>query len=188
MYRRSVLKNLKCLAVLSGLLCASAWAAYPERAVTLVVPFTPGSGSDIIARIIAPKLSERWKQAVVVDNRPGAGGAVGLDLVAKSAPDGYTIVLASAGGLTANPSLYKQLPYEPLRDFAPITVVSSVPMFLIATPGLGVNTLQELVELAKKKPGEINFGSPGPGSPHHIALELFNQKLDSLISFMDVIS
>ncbi len=147
-------------------------SAWPLKPIRLVVTFPPGGSSDAAARIVAPRLAERLGQAVVVDNRPGAGGAVGLDLVAKSAPDGYTIVLASAGGLTANPSLYKQLPYEPLRDFAPITLFGTSPFILLAHPTLPVSSIGDVLKMAKTQPGRLSYASGGNGTAMHLSGEL----------------
>ena len=176
MYRLTLLSKLKCLAVLSGLLCASAWAAYPERTVTLVVPFTPGSGSDIIARIIAPKLSERWKQAVVVDNKPGASGNIGADAVAKAAPDGHTLLMA-INTITMAPNMYKRVPFDPTTDFTPIMKMAVANFAIVVNPQIGAQDLAGVIALAKAKPGQINFGSPGNGTPHHLAMELMKQQL-----------
>ena len=174
MYRLTLLSKFKCLAVLSGLLCASAWAAYPERTVTLVVPFTPGSGSDIIARIIAPKLSERWKQAVVVDNKPGASGNIGADAVAKAAPDGHTLLMA-INTITMAPNMFKRVPFDPTTDFTPIMKMAVANFAIVVNPQIGAQDLAGVIALAKAKPGQINFGSPGNGTPHHLAMELMKQ-------------
>ena len=146
--------------------------AWPLKPIRLVVTFPPGGSSDAAARIVAPRLAERLGQPVVVDNRPGAGGAVGLDLVAKSAPDGYTIVLASAGGLTANPSLYKQLSYEPLRDFAPITLFGTSPFILLANPSLPVSSIADVLKMAKTQPARLSYASGGNGTAMHLSGEL----------------
>ena len=144
---------------------------YPTRPVTLVVPFTSGSGSDTIARIISPKLSERWKQAVIVDNRPGASGNLGTDKVAKSTPDGLTLLMA-IDTITMTPSIYKSLPYDPIRDLAPIARLA------VANYGLAINNdvpakdLNSLFTLIKSKPGKMNYATPGSGTPHHLSMEL----------------
>jgi len=143
------------LALAAGLICnaaqAQSGATWPSKPVRLVVTFPPGGSSDAAARIVAPKLAERLGQPVIVDNKPGGGGGVGLDIVAKSPADGYTIVLASAGGLTANPSLYPKLTYDPVRDFAPITLFGTSPFVLVANPTLPANTAKEVVALAKAR-------------------------------------
>ncbi|PIT73860.1 hypothetical protein B9Z39_13805 [Limnohabitans sp. JirII-29] len=159
-------------------LCAATLAAhaFPERTVTLVVPFTPGSGSDIIARIIAPKLSERWKQAVIVDNKPGASGNIGAEAAAKAAPDGHTLLMA-INTLTMAPNLYKKVPFDPTTDFTPIMKMAVANFAIVVNPNIGANDLPGVIALAKAKPGQINFGSPGNGTPHHLAMELMKQQL-----------
>lgn len=159
-------------------LCAATLAAqaFPERTVTLVVPFTPGSGSDIIARIIAPKLSERWKQAVIVDNKAGASGNIGAEAVAKAAPDGHTLLMA-INTLTMAPNLYKKVPFDPTTDFTPIMKMAVANFAIVVNPNIGANDLPGVIALAKAKPGQINFGSPGNGTPHHLAMELMKQQL-----------
>jgi tripartite-type tricarboxylate transporter receptor subunit TctC len=151
---------------------ALAQGNWPTKPIRLVVTFPPGGSSDASARIVAPRLAERLGQPVVVDNRPGAGGGVGLDLVAKAPADGYTIVLASAGGLTANPSLYKQLPYDPTRDFAPITLFGSSPFVLLASPSLPIANVGDLLKLAKSQPGHLSYASGGNGTAMHLSGEL----------------
>jgi tripartite-type tricarboxylate transporter receptor subunit TctC len=148
--------------------------AYPAKPVRFVVAFPPGGGTDIIARSIAQKLSERLAQQVVVDNRPGAGGNIGTDIVAKSAPDGYTILMGSAGPLAINASLFAKMPFDPIRDLAPVTLAASTPNVLIVHPSVPARTLKELIALARARPGEINFASSGHGTPAHLAGELFN--------------
>ena len=146
--------------------------AFPERTVTLVVPFTPGSGSDIIARIIAPKLSERWKQAVIVDNKPGASGNIGAEAAAKAAPDGYTLLMA-INTFTMAPNLYKKVPF----DLTPIMKMAVANFAIVVHPSMPAADLPGVIALAKAKPGQINFGSPGNGTPHHLAMELMKQQL-----------
>lgn len=152
-----------------------AWAqteAWPAKPIRLVVTFPPGGSSDAAARIVAPRLAERLGQPVVIDNRPGAGGGVGLDLVAKAPADGYTIVLASAGGLTANPSLYKKLSYDPARDFAPITTFGTSPFVLLASPSLAASNVSELLKLVRSQPGRLSYASGGNGTAMHLSGEL----------------
>jgi len=163
-----------CLGLLLAALATLALAQgnWPTKPIRLVVTFPPGGSSDAAARIVAPRLADRLGQPVVVDNRPGAGGGVGLDLVAKAPADGYTIVLASAGGLTANPSLYKQLPYDPTRDFSPITLFGSSPFVLLASPALPITTVGDLLKLAKGKPGGLSYASGGNGTAMHLSGEL----------------
>jgi tripartite-type tricarboxylate transporter receptor subunit TctC len=145
---------------------------WPTKSIRLVVTFPPGGSSDAAARIVAPKLAERLGQPVVVDNRPGAGGGVGLDIAAKAPGDGYTIVLASAGGLTANPSLYSRLSYDPARDFAPITLFGTSPFVLVANPSLAVSSVADVIKLAKAQPGRLSYASGGNGTAMHLSGEL----------------
>jgi tripartite-type tricarboxylate transporter receptor subunit TctC len=161
-------------AVLAATAPRAAADAYPSRPIRFVVAFPPGGGTDIIARTVAQKLSERIAQQVVVDNRPGAGGNIGTDIVAKSAPDGYTLLMGSAGPLAINASLFKTLPFDPIRDLAPVTLAASTPNVLVVHPSLEVSTVKELIGLAKAKPGQINFASSGFGTPAQLAGELFN--------------
>jgi len=147
--------------------------AYPTRPVKIVVVFPPGGGTDVAARLVAPKLSDSIGQAVVVDNRPGGGGAVGIDAVAKSPPNGYTLVLASSGGLTALPHLVKNLPYNPQKDLEPITTFCVSPLVLVTGPAFQGKSVKDLVALAKAKPGQLAFGSGGNGTATHLAGELF---------------
>ncbi|MFO6421718.1 Bug family tripartite tricarboxylate transporter substrate binding protein [Hylemonella sp. W303a] len=162
------------LSVLLGLSSAALAQAWPASPIKLVVTFPPGGSSDAAARIVAPKLAERLGQPVVVDNKPGAGGGLGLGQVAKAAPDGYTLVLASAGGLTANPSLYKNLAYDPQRDFAPITGFGTSPFVLAASATLPVKTVKDVIDLAKKDPGKLTYASGGNGTAMHLSGELLN--------------
>ncbi|HYQ99215.1 MAG TPA: tripartite tricarboxylate transporter substrate binding protein, partial [Casimicrobiaceae bacterium] len=144
--------------------------------VRLVVPFTPGGSTDILARAVGQKLSESWGQPVVVDNRPGAGGIIGMETVAKSAPDGYTLVMGHIGTLAANPALYKTLPYDPVKDFAPVTLIARVPNVLVVGPAVPSRSVAELIALAKAKPGKLDYGSGGNGSAAHLATEYFKLK------------
>jgi tripartite-type tricarboxylate transporter receptor subunit TctC len=149
---------------------------YPAKTIKLVVPFPPGGSTDIFARTIGNKLSEALKQQVIIDNRPGAGGSIGADAVAKSAPDGYTLLMGHIGTLAVNPAIYPRLPYDPQKDFAPVTLVATVPNILVVSPSLPVNSVAELVAYAKANPGKLSYGSGGNGSAAHIAVELFKQK------------
>ena len=150
----------------------AAHAQYPNRPVKLIVPFPPAGATDVVGRIVAQKLGERLGQPVVVENKPGAGGAIGSDLAAKSAPDGYTLLIATSSTHSIGPVLQK-LPYDPLRDFAPITHVANVPNVLIVSPQLPVNTLAEFIDYAKARPGQLNFASSGVGTIVHLNGELF---------------
>jgi len=177
--RRSVTRMLAGGTLAAGSLAfgerAQAQVAGGDRNITFIVPFSAGSGPDTIGRIAGQFLQQKWKQTIVVDNRVGASGNIGTAAVARAAPDGLTM-LVTANTLVMNVSLFKNAPYDPIVNFAPVAGLVYSVFACAVHKSLGVNTFQELVELSKKKPGEINFGSPGPGSPHHIALELFNQK------------
>lgn len=169
------------LALSLALFAQLASAQYPNRAIKLVVPFPPSGATDVVGRLIAAKLGERLGQAVVVDNRPGAGGTIGSDLVAKSAPDGYTLLIATTSTHSIGPTLQK-LPYDPIRDFAPITHVANVPNVLVVSPTLPVASVSDLVALAKAKPGQLNFASSGVGTIVHLNAELFK-----MISGADIV-
>ncbi len=161
----------------SALGCADAGAqapdAWPSKPIRFILPFPPGGGTDILGRIISERLAARLGQPVVIENRGGAGGNVGAEVAAKSAPDGYTIVLV-APSLAISPSLYSKLNYDPVKDFAPISLVATVPNVMITHPSVPAQTLQEFIALAKSKPGGMNFGSGGNGTSNHLAGELFN--------------
>jgi tripartite-type tricarboxylate transporter receptor subunit TctC len=146
---------------------------YPNRTIRLVVPFPAGGTTDILAREVAQKLTEVLGQAVVVDNRPGAAGNIGSDLVAKSAADGYTLLMGTVGTHAINPSLYSKMPYDHVKDFAPVVLVAGVPNVLVVNPTLPVNSVADLIKLAKDKPGQINFASSGSGTSIHLSGELF---------------
>ena len=150
---------------------AHAGGVYPERLVTIVVPFTAGSGSNIVARIIQPKLAERWKQAVIVDNRAGASGNIGADYVSKAQPDGYTLLMA-INTITMAPNLYKKPPFDPVLDFTPVMKMTVANFAIVTNPQVPANDLKSLIQLVKAHPGQYNFGSPGNGTPHHLAMEL----------------
>ena len=171
---RSLCLMLMLMLMLSLSACyANTLAVYPQKSVRLVVPFSAGGGTDILGRTLAMKLSELWGQAVVVDNRPGGGTVLGSDAVAKSAPDGYTLLL-TANPHTSNPALLSKLPYDTLKDFSSITMLAAAPLLLVVNTGLGVNTVRELIEYAKSHPHALAFASSGNGGPQHLAGELFN--------------
>jgi len=148
-------------------------APYPVKPIRLVVPFTPGGSTDILARAIGQELTKAWGQAVVVENVPGAGGSLGADKVAKAAPDGYTLLMGHIGTLAVNPSLYPALPYDPIRSFAPVAWVARVPNVLVVNPQVAARSVKELVALAKSRPGQLNYGSGGNGSAANLATEYF---------------
>jgi tripartite-type tricarboxylate transporter receptor subunit TctC len=159
--------------------CESLYAQsqnFPDRLVRIVVPYPPGSGTDIAARLMAQKLTDIWKVQVVVDNRPGAGAIVGVEAVAKAIPDGYTIGIADTGPLAINPALYAKLPYHPIKDVMPITIVANIPFMLVVHPDVPAKSVQELVAYAKKNPGKLNYASVGNGSAVHLASELFKTR------------
>lgn len=147
---------------------------YPTKPIRLIVPFPPGGGNDVIARVVGKQLSERWNQQIVIDNRGGANGMVGLSLLAQAAPDGYTIAVGAAGPLAVNPGLYSKMPYDSLKSFAPVTNMVNFPLLLVAHPSLPAKSVKELIALAKAQPGKLNFASPGSGNSGHLAGELFN--------------
>ena len=144
---------------------------YPVKAIRIVVPFPPGGGADITARPIAQKLSERWGQSVVIDNRGGASGMIGADIVAKAPPDGYTLIVGSSAEAALNVALFPKMPYDPVRDFAPITLATVTPMALVVHPSVPIKSVKEYIALARAKPGSMTFGSAGAGSVHHFAGE-----------------
>ncbi|MBI3055200.1 MAG: tripartite tricarboxylate transporter substrate binding protein [Betaproteobacteria bacterium] len=150
---------------------------YPNRPIRLVVPSSPGGGTDIIARQLSVRLTERWGQQVIVDNRPGAGQMIGISLVAKSPPDGYTLVM-TATPLAVNTVLYKKVPYDPIRDFAPVTQVAAMPNLLVMHPTLPVRNVKQMIALAKSRPGELAYASSGFGTGPHLSMELFNHMAD----------
>lgn len=146
---------------------------YPSKPVRFISPYAPGGGTDTMARVLAQKLSENLGRQVIVENRPGGGGIVGTEAVAKAPPDGYTILLGSKGPLTVNPALYAKLPYDTLRDLAPISLISIVPAVLAVHPSLSVNSVKELIALARSRPGELTFSSSGNGGSGHLSGEQF---------------
>jgi tripartite-type tricarboxylate transporter receptor subunit TctC len=146
---------------------------YPIRPIRIVVPFAPGGGTDMLGRSIAQKLTEAWGQAVVVDNRSGGGGNIGTDMVAKSPPDGYSLLMGYVGNLAINPFLFKDLPYNSVKDFAPITLAATAPNVLVAHPSVSASSVKELVALAKASPARLNYASAGNGTVGHMVAELF---------------
>jgi len=150
-------------------------ATFPDHPVRIVVPFPAGGSNDVVARFLGMKLYEVWGQQVIIDNRPGAGGNIGAEMVARSAPDGYTLLLTAPGPLAVNQSLYPRLPFDPMADFAPVALVASVQIVLAVNPEVKATNVRELIALAKHSPGQINFGSSGYGSTNHLAGELFKK-------------
>ena len=162
------------MAGIGMVLClTTAWSqSFPSRPIHVIVPFPPGGAVDPIARSITPKLEEAWGQPVLVDNKPGAGTIIGSDFVAKAAPDGHTVILV-ATSFTVNPSAYSKLPFDPVKDFAPISLVSRLPNMLVVNSQLPVNSVKELIDYLKARPGQVNFSSIGYGTTQHLAGELF---------------
>jgi tripartite-type tricarboxylate transporter receptor subunit TctC len=155
----------------AGTTCAFA-AAYPDKPVRMVVPFPPGGGTDVVARAIALKLTEQWGQSVVVDNRPGAASMVGTEMLARAVPDGYTLGFVSMSH-TINPSIYKKLPFDLIADFSPVALAATAPNVLVVNPGVGAKSVAELVQIAKARPGKLNFPSSGNGGVSHLSMEMF---------------
>ena len=151
---------------------------YPAKPIRIIAQFTAGSSTDILARIVAAKLSQDWNQQVVVDNRPGAGGVVGTDMGAKANPDGYTLTMAVSAAFGINPSLYSKLPYDVVKDFAPISTLGLTPQTLVVSPATGYKTVKEFVAAAKDKPSQINYASLGTGSTSHLTMEMFRSAAD----------
>ncbi len=161
------------LALAGSTLVMAQTVGWPNKPVTIIVPFVPGGGTDLGARLMAQKLSTRWGQSVVVDNRGGAGGVVGADAVARARPDGYTLLVGNVGTQSINPVLYKKLPYDPDKAFAPVSMIAELPFFVLARPTLPAANVRELIALAKKEPGKVSFGSSGNGGAPHLSAEVF---------------
>ena len=158
-------------------------SAWPSRTIQMVVPYTPGTGADILARILGPKLGETWKIGVVTDNRAGASGNIGTDFVAKAASDGYTL-LCTATSFGTNPAINQKLPFDPVRSFAPVILLATSTMAVIVTQGLPARSMREFLDLARGQPGKLYYSSPGNGGPQHLAMELL--KLDARIDLVHV--
>jgi tripartite-type tricarboxylate transporter receptor subunit TctC len=170
-----VMNWVKCILGATAFITGTAFAqSYPSKPIRMVIPFPPGGGNDIIARFVAKRLTDRLGQPVVLDNKAGANGIVGLTAVMQAAPDGYTLGIAAAGPMAVNPARYDKLPYNPLTDFAPITNMVNYPLLLVTHPSVPAKNLQELIALAKSKPGTLFYASPGSGNSGHLAGELFN--------------
>lgn len=149
-------------------------SAYPTRPIRLIVPFPPGGGNDTMARAIGKKLTESWGQQVIIDNRPGANSMVGTEIAARSAPDGYTLLMANIASHGINPALYKKISYDPIKDFAPVVLVGTIPNVLVVHSSMPVNNLDQFIALAKSKPGQLTYGTSGTGSSGHLASALFS--------------
>lgn len=165
---------MRSLSLLAALVVGSSAFAetYPSQPIKFIVPFTPGTGMDIIARTVGPKLTDRLGEPVVVENKPGASGNIGAEIVAKSPADGYTIMVG-ANTLVIAPHLYKSVPFDPLADFSPVTIAATTTLVLVANPNSGIESVADLIVRAKAQPGKLTYGSPGVGTPHHMAMELF---------------
>ena len=170
--RRMALQALTAMALLPSGMSASA-QSWPERPVRIVVPFSAGGTTDVVARALAKDLGDAWGQSVVVENRAGAGGNIGAEVVAKSAPDGYTLLMTSGSIFTVNPHMYEKLPFDPLKDFIPVTSVATGPQLLVVHPSVPADNVKEFIALARKSDTRLNFGSAGIGSQVHMAAESF---------------
>src|SRR3954454_20572315 len=164
------------ICLIALLMWASAAAAFPSKPVKIIVAFPPGGGTDIVARVVGARLSDVWSQPVVVENRAGASGTIGTEIAARADPDGYTLFMATMGNMTANQHLYPNMAVDPLRAFAPVTKVVDVHFVLLANPSLPAKGVQELIEVAKQRPGEIAYSSSGAGGAPHLAMELFKRR------------
>ena len=174
--RKPIALALGCVVLAIGATApARAQSDFPSRPITIIVPFPPGGSTDIYARIIGPRLAEALRQQVVIDNRPGAGGALGADLAAKAPPDGYTIWLGQTNNLAIGPALRAKNSYDPVRDYSPITLLMRAPQVMVVNAGSSITSIKELIAAAKSKPGTLTFASAGIGSSGHICGELFNQ-------------
>jgi len=183
MFRNIMKKTLKTSVAAFAFVAVNALAqAYPNKPIRLIVPFPPGGGNDVIARIVGTKLTERLGQSVVIDNKAGGNGIIGLQALAAAAPDGYTIGVGAAGPMAVNPSLYAKLPYDPLKDFAPITNMVNFPLLLVTHPSFAPKTMAEVIAAAKAHPGKIFYASPGAGNSGHLAGALLNSmaKVDTV--------
>lgn len=171
--RRLCAWSLCSLPMWSGLPSTARASGFPSRPARLIVPFTPGGSNDVLARLLSDKLGTAWGQAIVVDNRPGAAGNFGADMVAKSPPDGYTMLIAANSILTTNAAMFSRMPFDPVKDLQPVSLLGIVPFVLVAGPSAKVNSIAELIALGKSRPGGITYASSGVGSPQHLLAELF---------------
>ena len=169
-------RRVVCAAAIFVSGAARAETPFPSRPVHIFVPYAAGGGADSVARVIAKRVGETIGQPVVIENRGGAGSIIGTELVNKSDPDGYTLLLGQSGPISINPAVYKNLPYDPVKGFAPVSMTTSYPYIMVVSTALGVKTLQEFVALAKRRPGELNYGTTGVGAANHLVTELFDSK------------
>jgi len=167
------LKHFLLITVAAFVISPAIAETWPTRPIRFIVPFAPGGGGDVVGRIIGQRMSEQLGKPLIIDNRAGGGGTLGCELAAKAAPDGYTLLLGNVGPIAVGPALYPKLAYDPVRDFAPVTMIASFPNLLVANPGLPFKTVPELVAYAKSRPGTLNFASAGAGTSTHLAGELF---------------
>ncbi|CAN5809111.1 tripartite tricarboxylate transporter substrate binding protein [soil metagenome] len=167
---------LALLVAVQGVAAGAYAADYPTKPMKIVVPYAPGGGADSVARIVAKKVSENIGQPILIENKGGAGSILGTDQVAKAEPDGYTLLLGQSGPISINPAVYKTLPYDPVKDFAPVTMTTAYPYILVVNADLPAKTLQEFVALARSKPDAMNYGSTGVGAANHLVAELFSSK------------
>ncbi len=161
-------------AIAAAFAAANAFAQYPAKPLRLIVPFAAGGGNDNVARLVGKRLADSLGQPVVIDNRPGAGGVLGAELAAKAAPDGYTLFLGGVGSHAINPNLHERVPYDAIRDFAPIVLLASAPLILVVHPSVPAGSIREFIALARSKPGEFNYASNGNGSSSHLAAVMFD--------------
>ena len=167
------MKHFLLIIVAASVVSPAIAETWPTRPIRFIVPFAPGGGRDVVGRIIGQRMSEQLGKPLIIDNRAGGGGTLGCELAAKAAPDGYTLLLGNVGPIAVGPALYPKLAYDPVRDFAPVTMIASFPNLLVANPGLPFKTVPELVAYAKSRPGTLNFASAGAGTSTHLAGELF---------------
>ena len=168
------------IAIASLLVCGAGQSPaqeYPAKPIRIVIPYPPGGGTDVTARLLAPHLTERWGRPVIVDSRPGGAAMIGTDIVAKSPPDGYTILLSVSPEMALNVTLFKKMPYDPVRDFQPVTLLGTSPPVLMAHPSLPVRSVKQVIALARANPGALSYATPGLGQPHHFAGELIKLSL-----------
>jgi len=177
---REAMKRAVRLIIATLLICGAGQCAaqqYPSKPIRIVVAYPAGGGTDVTARMLAPHLTERWGRPVVIDNRAGGAGMIGSDLVAKSAPDGYTLLLSVSPEMALNVALFKKMPYDPVRDFQPVTLPGTSPSVFVAHPALPVKSAKDVIALARARPGVLSYGTPGLGQPHHFAGELMKSSL-----------